>query len=267
MDRVDAVADGLNMATLRDISVFLIVYAVSITHFILKTYGDPPLFSATVAFTVMAAVSLFATLYTQAEEGYYENLTLNGLIYVSAAVIGMVAVSSFFCGVAGKSVLYYPTVFTTLATVGDATSVFTSFLGEMVYQFTAVATGEELLKFAAYTELKARYQSTLLAVAVAVGFWAGFHALQAYSDLFYIVPAFVCGVILVWLLEATKNVIAPLIAHGCYNTICLYVTYKGGGIPVSVPWFPTTYTSGDILLIGLAAMWIAFILLPALTRR
>jgi len=252
------------MAKVKDISIFLIVYAASITYFILKTYGDPALFGATLAFTVMAAVSLFAALYTESEEAYYEDANLRSLLYTLATVAGMVAVSSIFCGIIGKSVLYYPTVF---ATLGSTTSVFTSFLGEMVYQFTAVATGEELLKFVAYTEFKTRYKSTALAVALPVGLWSGFHALQAYSDILYLIPAFVCGVLLVWLLEATKNIIAPIIAHGAYNSFCILNRYLTHEIPVTVPWFPVEFTSEDMLLIGLAAMWLAFIIVPAVARR
>ena len=250
-----------------DISIFLIVFAISITYFILKTYGNPALFSATLAFTVMASVSLFAALYTQSDEPYYENLTLTGLLYVLATVFGMIAVSTFFVGIFGASVLYFPTVFQSLATIGGATSVFTSILGELVYQFTAVATAEELLKFSAYTEIKERYKSIALAIALAVGFWAGFHALQAYKNIYYIIPAFICGVILIILLETTKCIIAPIIAHGLYNTVSVLLTYLNMGFPVEIPWFPTAWTSEDVLLVGLAAMWIAFILLPILTRR
>jgi len=250
-----------------DISIFLIVFAISITYFILKTYGNPALFSATLAFTVMASVSLFAALYTQSDEPYYENLTLTGLLYVLATVFGMIAVSTFFVGIFGASVLYFPTVFQSLATIGGATSVFTSILGELVYQFTAVATAEELLKFSAYTEIKERYKSIALAIALAVGFWAGFHALQAYKNIYYIIPAFICGVILIILLETTKCIIAPIIAHGLYNTVSVLLTYMNMGFPVEIPWFPTAWTSEDVLLVGLAAMWIAFILLPILTRR
>jgi membrane protease YdiL (CAAX protease family) len=250
-----------------DISIFLIVYAVSITYFILKTYGDPALFSTTLAFTVMSAVSLFAALYTRSEEAYYENLDLMGLLYVVVAVAGMLVVSTFFVGILGASVLYFPTVFATLSTVGGASSIFTSILGEMVYQFTAVATGEELLKFVAYTELRNRYKSLVLAVALSVGFWAGFHALQAYKNVYYVVPAFVCGLILLFLLEHTKSLIAPIIAHGSYNTLCILAQYSASNVPIEVPWFPTAVTSEDVLLFGLAAMWIAFILLPIILRR
>ncbi|MGB9672085.1 MAG: hypothetical protein ACPLZY_02945, partial [Candidatus Norongarragalinales archaeon] len=169
-----------------DISIFLIVFAVSITYFILKTYNNAALFSATLAFTVMASVSLFAALYTQSEEIYYENLNFIGLLYVVVAVGGMIAIGSLFIGIVGASVLYYPTVFSSLATTGGASSIFTSLLGEMVYQFAAVATGEELLKFVAYAELKSRYKSMVLAVAISVGFWAGFHALQAYKNVYYV---------------------------------------------------------------------------------
>ena len=81
----------------------------------------------------------------------------------------MVIVSSFFVGFIGKSVLYYPTVFATLLSTISGTSMFTCLLGEMVYQLAAVATGEELLKFVAYTEFRQRYKSLLLAVVLPWG--------------------------------------------------------------------------------------------------
>ncbi|MEM2592974.1 MAG: CPBP family intramembrane glutamic endopeptidase [Thermofilaceae archaeon] len=249
-----------------DISIFLIVFAISITYFILKTYKDPALFSATLAFSIMASVSLFAALYSKADEPYYENLTLAGLLYTLAAVFGMIAVSTFFVGLFGASVLYFPTVFSSLAVVGGASSIFTAIMGELVFQFAAVATAEELLKFAAYTEIRDRYRSVAFAIAIAVGFWAGFHALQAYKNLYYIVPAFICGVILILLLEHTRCILAPIIAHGAYNTVCVLLTYMQTAVPVEVPWFPTAWTSEDVLLMGLAAMWIAFILLPIFAR-
>lgn len=252
---------------LSDISIFLIVYAVSIIYFILKTYDQPSLFGATLAFTIMAAVSLLATLHSKADEDYYRNVTAEGLIFIFVAVVGMIAISSFFVGFVGRSVLYFPTVFTTLATVGGASSIFTSLLGEMVYQFCAVATGEELLKLAAYSELKYRYKSLVLAVGLAVGFWAGFHALQAYSNVFYVIPAFACGLVLIALLEYTKSFIATILAHGAYNTITIILNYSPSNMPITVPWFPTALTSEDLLLIGLAAMWTAFIILPILVRR
>lgn len=83
----------------------------------------------------------------------------------------------------------------------------------------------------------------------------------------YIIPAFLCGLVLVALLEVTKSVLAPIIAHGAYNSLCLYVSYSNNGIPIEIPRFPEALTSGDSLLIGLAAMWIAFIILPPLTRK
>jgi len=125
--------------------------------------------------------------------------------------------------------------------------------------------GEELLKFVAYAEIKERYGSRTLAVLLPVGFWAGFHALQAYSNVIYVVPAFVCGLILLALLEATKSVIAPIIAHGAYNSLGALSSIMREA-PVAIPWFPFTLTSGDIILVGLTVMWIAFILLPPLVR-
>jgi len=254
----------------KDWAVYIIIYAMAMTYFVLKTFGDPALFSVTITFLVMAAVSMIAALYGEFAgfglRQYHQDLSRMGLLFTLGAVVGMIVVSSLFVQL-WRSVLYYPTVFAVLASIGGTSSVFTSFLGEMVYQFTAVATGEECLKFCAYSTLKNHYRSTVLAVAVAVGFWAGFHALQAYKDVFYVIPAFACGIILIWLLETTRSIIAPVIAHGVYNSICILHDYVSQPPPVMVPFFPATWTPEDCLLMGLAAMIIAFTLLPIIRRR
>ena len=252
----------------RDISIFLIVYGISMVYFLLKTYGDMETFGATLAYMGMAVISLLALLNTKSDESYYENLNPTSLAWTAAFALAMMAVSSFFAGIF-KSVLYIPTVFTTLATVGGSSSIATSLLGEMVYQFSAVATGEEILKFAAYTELWKRYGSRFLSIGISVGFWAGFHAIKAYSNLYYIIPAFACGLLLIGLLELTKSIIPCILAHATYNTSCLLAAYKDKlvTVPATMPWFPTTLNSEDMLLMGLAAMWVGFIFLPSMVRR
>ena len=81
------------------------------------------------------------------------------------------------------------------------------------------------------------------------------------------IPAFISGLILVALLEFTKTFIAPILAHGAYNTAAILLSFKPSDVPVNVPWFPVAYSPADLLLIGLAAIWIAFILLPILFSR
>ncbi|MEM2512737.1 MAG: CPBP family intramembrane glutamic endopeptidase [Candidatus Bathyarchaeia archaeon] len=250
---------------MKDISLFLILYSISMAFFIVQTYGSVNLFSVTIAFAVMGAISLLAALYTKSEEGYYENINAEKTALTILCLVGMVMVSSiavWFIEKVGEikfaSILYYPTVFSTLLSTVGASSVFSCLLGEMVYQISAVAAGEELLKFVAYSEIKRRY-GDFIAVVIPVGFWAGFHALQAYSNVLYVIPAFVCGLLLLWLLEKTKSIMAPIIAHGAYNTLCAIPSAVSSPNPI----FPLEFTSGDIMLIGLAAMWIAWIIIPA----
>jgi membrane protease YdiL (CAAX protease family) len=251
------------LARLSDIPVYLILLSASVTYFVVKTYGNAALFSATVAFAVMATTSLIASLYTASDEPYYEPLTLTDFLATLGTLGGMVAVGSLAVGAAGGSVLWYPRAFSSVSTsAGGASSVFTALLGELVYQLAVVASGEELLKFAAYTELKRRY-GVPLAVAVSVGLWAAYHALQAYRSLIYILPAFVCGVLLVALLEYTRSLVAPVIAHGLYNTLVSAVGFASPGLP----WLPPSLTSEDLILAGLASLWTALILLPVLVRR
>ena len=251
---------------MRDISLFLIIYAITMAFYIVQTYQRDT-FAMTVAFAIMGSVSLLAALYTRTDEGYYENMDMFKLTLTILCLGGMIFVSTLFAWIVKEativtaSVLFIPLV--SLSTIGDSvTSVFSLILAEMIYQFAAVATSEELLKFSAYTELKRRYGLSVAILPIA--FWAGFHALQAYSNVLYVIPAFLCGLLLVFLLEQTKSIIAPIIAHGAYNTICVASEYMRG--KPNLPIFPVEITGMDLILIGLAAMWIAWILLPPLTR-
>jgi len=51
-----------------DMTIFLIVFAVSATFFILKSYGSMMLFSATIAYIVMASMRLFAAMHSRSDE-------------------------------------------------------------------------------------------------------------------------------------------------------------------------------------------------------
>ena len=76
-----------------------------------------------------------------------------------------------------------------------------------------------------------------------------------------IVPAFFNGLILMGLLWITKSFLAPIIAHGLYNTVTIMLNYIQGtsGVGVGTPMIPTGWGTGDIFPIILAIVWSFFI--------
>ena len=157
-----------------------------------------------------------------------------------------------------------------LSSIPGQTSVVTSILSDVLFTFTVVALAEELMKFAGYTEFKEHYRSKgalvmWLMALVPVFLWAGYHAIQAYNDVWYLIPAFVDGLVLLALLEATHSFLAPVLAHGCYNSILILTGYLT--TPISLPLFPPGLTASDFFLVILCIVWLAFLILPVLLRK
>jgi len=149
-------------------------------------------------------------------------------------------------------------------------SIFTGFLSDALYTCILVATGEELLKLAGFAEIRSKnfYGAQVLAVIVPVGLWATYHGIQAYNNPVMIIPAFFNGLILMGLLWITKSFLAPIIAHGLYNTVTILLNYIQGtsGVGLGTPMFPSGWGTGDIFPIVLAIVWALFILVPIIKR-
>ena len=239
--------------------MFLVLWVFTVLFFMLETYTNSSSFAVTVVFAVLGGLCLMVLFIQKNDEPYYENLKPLGLMLAVGGSIGMVFISMFFTSILGMNVFSMQ-----LLTVAGANSIITSFLSDSLFTVALVATGEELIKLAGYSELKAR-KYRVLAILVPVGLWAAYHGIQAYGNLWMIVPAFINGILLIGLLEATKSFLAPIIAHGLYNSAILFIQYMGSS--ASLPWIPATFEYTDALLVILAVLWVALIILPILKRN
>jgi membrane protease YdiL (CAAX protease family) len=152
-----------------------------------------------------------------------------------------------------------PATLQPLSSIPGQDSLATSVLSDILFTFTMVALAEELMKFVGYTEFKEYYKKlgngkALLIALIPVALWAGFHAIQAYNNIWYVIPAFVDGMILIALLEYTKAFLAPVIAHGCYNAILILLGYVS--TPAGLPFLPRIVTASDFFLIVLCLLWL-----------
>lgn len=152
------------------------------------------------------------------------------------------------------------------ATIPGQTSILTSVVSDILFTFTMVAIAEEMLKLGGYTEIKERFSGhwyKWLVALLPVFLWAGYHAIQAYTNVWYLIPAFVDGLVLLALLETTKSFLAPILAHGAYNSILIVTSYYVQS--PNLPFFPAL-TSSDFLLIVLCVVWVAFVIGPVIMR-
>ena len=126
--------------------------------------------------------------------------------------------------------------------------------------------------FVWFAEFKEYYKNLgtakmlLIAAVLPIAFWAGFHAIQAYSNIWYVIPAFIDGMIFLALLVWTKNFLAPVIAHGIYNTILILLGYVS--TPSGLPLIPRGFTTNDFFLYMLCLTWLLLaIVVPVYLSR
>lgn len=249
----------------KDLLLFLVVWAFTATFFLVQTSSNMSLFLVTITFVAIAAISLLVLLNLKSDDVYYQNMAPKSLILAICGAVGMVAISMVMSSWIGSENLLATTAFTPAVILPS--SVVTNFLYDALFTFAMVATAEELLKIAGYAEIKSRkFQfANILAVLVPVGLWAIYHGLQSYSNPLMVIPAFFNGLLLIGLLEYTKSFLAPIITHGIYNSVVIFLQYWSANI--NLPWFPTSLVYTDIVLFALAAVWIAFVLVPIVQRR
>jgi len=247
----------------KDFIIYILLYAVGMSYFILLTYNSQPFFGMTVAYALMAVISLSALGRERSDEPYYRDLNREKVLLSLVAVVVMFAVAIFFNGLFGganllRSVLYYVQPSAYLGAQLGASSVIIAFFSDLFYQYCAVAGAEEML-----TELERRYG--IYVAMIPIGLWAGYHMLQSYPNALMVIPAFICGVILLMLLRHTKSILTVIFAHGTYNSLCILSDYARS--PVNLPLLPTQLTTNDILLITLVGCCFTFFFLPPLLRR
>jgi hypothetical protein len=244
-------------------TLYLILWAITAAYFIIQTSSNIYALATSLAFAVIALISFVVLLHQKSDEIYYSNLDWTKLILTGGAAAAMLAIASAFSqAVTGNAAAILNAKL--LSVSANPTSIATNYLSEVLFTFAMVATAEELLKLAAYAELKNRY-NIYIAIGIAVGTWAGYHAIQAYDSILFVIPAFINGVILIGLLEYTKSLLAAVFAHGVYNGVIITARYVTQ--PQTLPALPVDITVADIALILLAIVWVVFILLPVISAK
>ena len=265
------------MAEKKDVGIFMVLWGFTSVYFLLSTSSNVYSFMETIAFVVMGGIFIAVLATIKSDDDFYHNLNPLHLAFTVMCAMGMVGIASLFTTFVVKSqtlaVFSMSTILPTQTLSSMSmlpSSIFTGFLSDALYTCILVATGEELLKLAGFAEIRSKkfYGAKVLAVIVPVGLWATYHGIQAYNNPVMIVPAFFNGLILMGLLWMTKSFLAPIIAHGLYNTVTILLNYIQGtsGVGVGTPMFPSGWGTGDIFPIILAIVWAFFILVPIIKR-
>jgi membrane protease YdiL (CAAX protease family) len=244
----------------QDILVVLILWLFTSVFFLLQVSSIWQTAVVVIIYTLMAGSSLIVLLFLKSDAAYYENLTGTYLLFVIMATAVMYGVSLVCAN-------YFPATEVPLTTIPGATSIITSLISDILFTFVMVALSEEVLKLGGYAEFKERYKGHWYRWLIAlfpVVLWAGFHAIQAYNNLWYLIPAFIDGLVLLALLETTKCFLTPILAHGAYNTILIVTSYMVSA--PALPLFPPIASATDFLLITLCIAWVAFIIGPVIQR-
>lgn len=251
----------------NDILLFMVLFAFTAVFFILENFGNSGIWAMTIAFTIIGIVSMVVLQQLKSDEKYYLNLTKVNLFLTIAVAMTMVAVAALFSSYLGGALLSM----NVLTPMTVSPSAVTGFLNSSLFQFSMVATSEELLKLAGYSELQTRgitigghkIKGMYAAIIIPVGLWACYHAIQAYNNAWMIIPAFINGLILIGLLEFTKSFLAPILAHGIYNTVTIIATSTTAGLPL----FPMQWSWTDGLLVVLVILWFVLVIVPVVTRK
>ncbi len=244
----------------QDITIVLILWVFTAVFFLLQVSSIWQTAVVVIIYTLMAGISLIVLLFLKSDDGYYRNLTGTYLLYVIIATAVMYGVSLVCAN-------YFPATELPLSTIPGQTSITTSLISDILFTVVMVALSEEALKFGGYVEFKERYKGHWYRWLIAlfpVVLWAGFHAIQAYNNIWYLIPAFVDGLVLLALLETTKSFLTPILAHGAYNTILIVTSYMTA--PPALPLFPPAVSATDFLLIILCIAWVALIIGPVIQR-
>jgi membrane protease YdiL (CAAX protease family) len=270
------------MAGKKDIGIFLVLWGFTGVYFLLQSLGSITSFMETVAYVAIGGIFIAVLATLKSDDNLYHNLNPLYLAFAVLVALGMIAIASMFSAFLKSPTLavfsmstILPLQSTTTTTTAITTSiltlpssVFTSFLNDALFTCVLVATGEELMKLAGFAEIRTMkfYGATVAAVLVPVGLWAIYHGIQAYNNAWMIIPAFINGLLLIGLLWITKSFLAPIIAHGLYNTVTILIGYIQGSSGAGMPLFPKIWGTGDIFPVLLVIIWIFFLLIPIVKR-
>lgn len=256
--------------------LFLVLYLFVSVYTVILSLGNLGVFMVNLSIAVLGAIVLAVLNKFDSDEQYYLPLNLAGVSLILVAVLSMVMVAVAFGHFAYADALSLFTVknsifplshfsnsfnlpaysaFPALADVQTPTSVVTSLINDLLVTVFMVAGFEEGLKLVGFGELRsllkrplstARKEGKLLVailiagvfVVLPVGFWALTHGLEAFSNPWLIISAFVNGLILLVVLWK-MGFLAAVLAHGSYNAFTIILSYLQGnhGLGFNLPLF------------------------------
>jgi len=229
--------------SVRDLLVFFGLTVFIVAHFWLQNYPD------TEFFLTLTVLSLFIIVllkhYHKDREfpfDFDENLTAEKWGWIILCAIVIYGINYTFSNVIVAAGFTFITVPVSAQPMSFVSLQFPTYVNDMLFNITLVAPGEELCKLVTITVLflfSANYRwiskkgRLYFSVALPVGFWAVLHTYgspQFVEHPLFVLPAFLSGVVLVWLLHKTQSILAAILSHGFHNCFIIVITvFFGGG--------------------------------------
>jgi hypothetical protein len=284
---------------LKSLEWFLIgVYLPSIAIYLLRGANSLSEFISTAFYVLLTLVSLIVLLISKSDDDYYHNLGPTNLL---GAIITGLVMTALSWGLSvevfkkpdmllalSKPVIAPLLEAFQLSVNPVASSVSTLLLSTLLFGLVMAATSEELFKLPFFTAGRERWKNgfkigkitlpgALIYVGFPVGFWACLHAVQAYSNPIFVIPAAMNGVILFVYLYKTRCLLGAVFSHFLYNAGISVITYINGtaNVPYGTPLFPNVFDGAywqtnafiiDGLLFAIVVWGFLFFLLPSLKR-
>jgi len=200
--------------------------------FSLLSQGNPSLKAATDFFSLFyfggLIILLFFKVFAPEEDSqlpYTQNMNRSHLLLVVLGVGGVLFLSTVFTRAFSQSVLYVPK--TSVALVWDS-ALFTDIIFQILVASTEtimVIVGIKVF-YPIFRKIELVQDFALyVAIGLGNGIWSVLHLIQAYaSQPLFIIPAFLAGLIFVWLWLHSKSLLAPVLAHAFYNMLVLVLS-------------------------------------------
>lgn len=222
---------------LRDFILWNLFVVIVFIHYWTKTQGTSEQASVEffviiwlVSFVIAVAMKTWEPRNVVREAvDFDENIQRTSFNYV---VIGLVAIEvlmvvfGFIAEIMGAfTAIYVPQprlLLTTLTKYDD-----------ILFNITLVATSEETMKVvsikALYAKLHMYPYGREISILVPIVFWGILHGYQSYLYMgaamwFMIVAAIAAGLVFYWLLDKTKSIIPPIMAHGIHNSLIILLS-------------------------------------------
>jgi hypothetical protein len=221
----------------RDLLIFDVITLLGIVHFLLKTSGTT-LWSVTVAYALMWGMSLVILLMLRVYGGpsgqrgdvvdYDENILRSHLpwLFGSVALIAIVNMIAA-AGAASAGLQFGFSAYVLRPSLASGIGYSATVLDDVLYNFILIAQAEESVKLVATLALYRRTGNLWFSAGIPIGVWSAYHGYMAYAGGsldFFLVSAFVSGIILLVVILKTKSLINAVVSHGIWDSIVILST-------------------------------------------